>query len=210
MQQTCWWLPLKSVARSIELPDSEQSIGEQLVARILAGDALAESELVTQYGRGILFLLQRQVRTRDVADDLYQETFRIAIERIRKGAVREPAKLNSFMQSIARNVAIDFYRREGKREDTVETAVLERHALPSSNPLERLLTAETQRWVRDAIDNLSNSRDRAILFRFYIAQHSKSRICEELSLSSIHFNRVLYRAKQRFREYLQNQKNSAL
>jgi hypothetical protein len=37
---------------------------------------------------------------------LYQETFRIALEKIRRGDVREPEKLSGFMGGIARNLVI--------------------------------------------------------------------------------------------------------
>ena len=46
-------------------------------------------------------------------------------------------------------------------------------------------------------------RDRDLLLRYYVHEEEKPEICRALGLDSLHFNRVLYRAKQRFREILE-------
>jgi RNA polymerase sigma-70 factor (ECF subfamily) len=50
------------------------------------------------------------------------------------------------------------------------------------------------------IDELPTDRDRQLLFRFYIAEDDKERICADLGLTSLHFNRVLHRARERYKE----------
>ena len=47
---------------------------------------------------------------------------------------------------------------------------------------------------------LASERDRQILFRFYIAEDEKEAICRDLRSASLHFNRVLFRARERYRE----------
>jgi RNA polymerase sigma-70 factor (ECF subfamily) len=39
-----------------------------------------------------------------------------------------------------------------------------------------------------------------VLFRFYVVEDDKDRICADLGLTSLHFNRVLHRARERYRE----------
>jgi RNA polymerase sigma-70 factor (ECF subfamily) len=56
--------------------------------------------------------------------------------------------------------------------------------------------------VRKLLDELSQPRDRQVLIRFYLDEADKREICAELDLSEEHFNRVLFRAKQRLREVL--------
>ena len=43
-------------------------------------------------------------------------------------------------------------------------------------------------------------RDREILRRFYVEEEDKDSICKDLKIDGTHFNRVLFRAKARFRE----------
>jgi hypothetical protein len=52
------------------------------------------------------------------------------------------------------------------------------------------------------LHQLGNERDRQILLRFYIAEEDKDRISADYGLSSLQFNRVLHRARQRYRELL--------
>jgi DNA-directed RNA polymerase specialized sigma24 family protein len=52
------------------------------------------------------------------------------------------------------------------------------------------------------IQELGTSRDRDILLRFYIAEEDKERISADFGLSSLQFNRVLHRARERYREIL--------
>lgn len=172
-----------------------------LVRRIQAGDLAAESELVERYGEGLAFLLRRWARDQDAASDLYQETFRLALEKIRRGEVRDPDRLPAFLRSLAKNLSIDYYRREtrrGSREDSIEDTVA--LPLPESEPdqLGRLLREEKIGLVRRLLSELSLERDREILIRFYIHEEDKERIREDLGLSRPEFNVVLFRARRRY------------
>lgn len=60
--------------------------------------------------------------------------------------------------------------------------------------------------MRTLIGELGTERDRQILFRFYVAEHEKATICADLDLDLVHFNKVLFRAKQRFRTLLEKRR----
>ncbi len=172
--------------------------GEKLVRRILAGEAGAEENLVREYARGVYYVLRREARNQEVVDDLYQETFRIAIEKIRKGDLRDPTKLGSFLASMARFVVIDYFRGEAKHQNKTDLDNTE-IPLPEESQLHQMILDERGQMVRNLIGGLKSERDRAILFRFYIAQEEKADICRDLDLTALHFNRVLHRAKQRYK-----------
>jgi len=170
-----------------------------LVARIRAREEQAAAELVQRFGRGVSVILRRVVREPAAVDDLYQDTFRLTIEKIRRGDPRDPDRLPGFVASLARNLAIDHLRRRSRRKvEDVETA--ESFADPGPSPLDRLLDRERATLARQVIDDLGSDRDREVLYRFYIAEEDKDVICRQLDLTSLHFNRVLHRARQRYRE----------
>lgn len=54
--------------------------------------------------------------------------------------------------------------------------------------------------IRRVLNGLTTDRDREVLFRFYINEERKEQICADLGLSDLHFNRVLHRARQRYKE----------
>jgi RNA polymerase sigma-70 factor (ECF subfamily) len=179
---------------------SDAGNAADLVSRIRGGDRQAEGELVERYGRGVITILRRATRNDAVSDDLYQDTFRIALEKVRQGELRESEKLAAFICSVARNLVIEYFRRTARHESLAETAEADRPHYAAPDQLEELLQQERAAIVRQVIDELPTDRDRQLLFRFYIAEDDKQRICADLGLSSLHFNRVLHRARERYKE----------
>jgi RNA polymerase sigma-70 factor, ECF subfamily len=171
-----------------------------LVRRIVAGDQQAEVELVEHYSRGVMFIIRRELGGASVVDDLCQQTFRIALEKIRHGDLCEPEKLSGFMCGIARNLVIDHFRRRAREESLTEIEEVAPLAHTAPNQFDELLLKEKSALVRKVITELPSDRDRQILFRFYIAEEEKERICADLGLTGLHFNRVLFRARERYRE----------
>jgi hypothetical protein len=54
--------------------------------------------------------------------------------------------------------------------------------------------------VRQTLAELKNNRDREVIFRYYIAEEDKARICADLGLNSQQFNSVIFRALRRYKE----------
>ena len=173
---------------------------EDLVARIQAGDRRAEDRLVESYGRGVAILLDRHTNGRPEAEDLFQDTFRLVIEKLRKGELREPAKLPGFLAQIARSLAIEHYRKVQRRKTEPDSDALAEVQASGSGQLSDLVKKEDAGLVRRVIQDLGTQRDRDILLRFYIAEEDKERISADFGLSSLQFNRVLHRARERYRE----------
>lgn len=179
---------------------AELSPGD-LVQRIRGGDPRAEEELVTRFGEGLSFLLRRWTRDHAAAEDLYQETFRLALEKIRRGEVREPDRLAGFLRSLAKNLSIHHYRRGSVRETREEDldAVTD-VSCEDVDQLGQLLRQEKVALVRRILAELASERDRQVLFRFYIAEEERERIRSDLGLSGPELNMVLFRARRRYRD----------
>jgi RNA polymerase sigma-70 factor (ECF subfamily) len=173
-----------------------------LVRRIQAGNPAAEAELVARFSEGLSFLLRRWTRDITVAEDLFQETFRLALEKVRKGEVRDPDRLPGFLRSLAKNLSIEHYRRGSRREMREEEleAATEMTAPEASGQLGQLLRQEKAALVRQVLEELGSDRDRQVLFRFYIAEEDKEQIRSDLGLSGPEFNLVLFRARRRYRD----------
>jgi RNA polymerase sigma-70 factor, ECF subfamily len=181
------------------------SVGEaspaDLVRRIRSGDPRAEEELIARFGEGLTFLLRRWTRGHSDAEDLYQETFRLGLEKVRRGEVRDPERLAGFLRSLARNLSIEHYRkaaRRGSREEEIETAADVSN--PDTGQLGQLLRKEKVNLVRRLLEELGSERDRQILFRFYIAEEDKESIRSDLGLTAPEFNLVLFRARRRYKD----------
>ena len=154
---------------------------------------------MVRYGRGVAILLDRHTGGRPEAEDLYQDTFRVVLEKLRRGELREPAKLPGFLSRVARNLAIEHYRKAARRKTDPDSEAVGRAVAPESTPYGRLEHHQNAALVRQALGELRNERDREILFRFYIAEEDKERISADYGLTSLQFNRVLHRARGRYK-----------
>jgi RNA polymerase sigma-70 factor (ECF subfamily) len=171
-----------------------------LVRRIQAGEGQAEEELVRRYSRGVSIIIRRVRSDSFLTDDLCQETFRLALTKIRRGDLREPEKLSGFICSLARNLAIESFRQSTRAEVHDDPSAADSISDPAPDQLQLLLQRERASAIRGVLRELKSARDREVLYRFYIAEEDKDRISVDLGLSSLQFNRVLHRARTRFRE----------
>lgn len=170
---------------------------EELVSQIKAGNAQAELSMVTRFAPGIRTMLGRKCAP-DIAEDVFQETWRVTIEKVRNGDLRQPDRLPAFIHQIARNQVVMYFR---KNSDTQESPDDNDLVAPGPSPDQAYETNQLQEYVRHLIDQLETPRDREILNRFYVNEEDKDIICEDLNLTSQHFNRVIYRAKMRMKSY---------
>ncbi len=187
-----------------DIPDHalEAQLSTELVRRIGQGDRRAEAELVRRYQRGLIYLVQRRTRDPQLALDLAQDTFRIAIEKLRRGPIEQVDRVGAYLRGTALNLATAHGRKDARRATTTDSDAVDAAADSTAGPFDNVSREQVQRIVRKLLDELPVQRDREILIRTYLDDHDKSSICEALGVDSAHYNRVLFRAKQRFRELL--------
>ena len=171
-----------------------------IVRRIIAGDSAAEDEVVRRYKHGVTVIIDQIVRSQSATDDVSQETFRIVLEKLRRGDLRQPERLSGFVCSVARNAAIDYIRRARQLQNREENCDAEHIPDPAPSQLEEILKQEKAEAVRQIINELEIERDRDLLLRYYIAEEDKDKICADLHLTRAQFSNVIYRAIARFKE----------
>jgi RNA polymerase sigma-70 factor (ECF subfamily) len=188
----------------VETPDHalEAQLSTELVKRIGQGDRLAEEELVRRYQRGLIYLLRRRTGDPQLALDVAQETFRIAIEKLRRSPLEQVERVAGFLRGTALNLVSAEVRKNARRATTADSDAVDLAADDSAGPFDNVSAEQVQRVVRTLLNELPVQRDREILIRTYLEDEDKSSICEALGVDSAHYNRVLFRAKQRFRELL--------
>lgn len=171
------------------------------VSRIMAGDRQAEAELIDSYGRGVRIIIRRAGAAATFIDDLCQETFRIVLEKIRSGDIREPERLSGFIRGVAKNLVIEHFRRVARQERLTDNEEAIRLLTTSApNQLERLLQKEKAGVVWRVLREMRNERDVQVLLRYHLAEDTKEQICADLGLTSLQFNLVLHRARERYRQ----------
>jgi RNA polymerase sigma-70 factor, ECF subfamily len=151
---------------------------------------------------GLRALILRRVRDPEVAADILQDAAVTTLEKLRSGEIAHPENLGGYLY----RVAINHLRNHRRKDHTAQS---------SSDRLDELREPENDlewehvgrpQWAEAArrmLEEMPAARDRDLLVRFYLNDEAKEAICQQLHLSSEHFNRVIFRARNRFRELLE-------
>lgn len=198
--------PNKNEQPSLVDSDGEASLSE----RIHAGDQAAEIELVKKYARPTLFMLQYRCHDMSQAEDLLQDAMSIVISHLRKNPLDNPGALPKYIRQIAMNLFIGEYRKQQRQQTSADQATVEQAVSEQASGYETVHKLQQTKAVQRLLAELPQQRDRQILRLFYLAELDKVTICDRLDLSAAHFDRVLYRAKQRLRKlYTDNDDSEA-
>lgn len=110
------------------------------------------------------------VRDRDLAEDLYQETIIKVIQYIREGKYNEEGKFLPWVVRIARNLAIDYFRKD-KRNPMVHSNdsydIFSVVGKVEESPEKKIIEAENQRYIRNLIDQLPDKQKEVLIMRHY-------------------------------------------
>jgi RNA polymerase sigma-70 factor (ECF subfamily) len=178
--------------------------GRELVARIGDGDRAAESELIACYARGVRLILLKRTGNPELANDLCQDTFVVTLRKLRAGELRSSDSLAAFISQTAVNISNRHFHNEERYEYSAGE-IIGPHLAHTDKKDEQLDSRTTRVMLDGVLKQLAVARDREILRRFYLSDDDKDEICRDLQLSPLHFDRVLYRAKQRMRELIDQQ-----
>ena len=193
----------------IEFKRSEPALAEEariaaaIVRGICAGEDSAETDLVERYSRGLRYLLIRRTGDEERAKDLLQETFCIAIEKLRSTEIDSPDRLAGYLRGIAIRVALNAGRKRRREPAPMDIEAVAAIPDRETRQFQKVSSEQTMSAVTTLLDSMPVERDRDLLIRFYVYDQDKPEICRALGLDSLHFNRVLFRAKGRFRKILE-------
>ncbi len=149
-------------------PRRPAELDDLTLARAQRGDRDARRKLVQRYQRPVFALLSRMLHSRDrsLVEDMAQETFLRVFRALKTYRIGGPARLSTWILTIASNRAIDELRR--KRPDIPQTDVdfdrLAHKRAATDQATERRMLAEL---IRRAVDELSPEYRAAFLLREY-------------------------------------------
>ncbi len=144
---------------------------EKLVTAYADGNNEAFDVILRRYQDRIFTYIVNIVKNKDIADDIFQETFVKAITTIRQGRYTDSGKFSAWLMRIAHNLIIDYFRQE-KSENTVsadqeEVNVLNRRDLSEENVEDILVTSQIHTDVRRIMESLPESQREVLEMRFY-------------------------------------------
>ena len=157
------------------------------------------------FGELIQLKLRSRVESREVAEDLRQETFTRVLGALKaEGGLHHADRLGAFVNSVCNNVLFEHYRSRGRTESLESHE--EHHPFASQAPdaLTCAVSQDEARVVRKILSKLGE-RDRVLLKAIFLEERDKDDVCREFGVGREYLRVLLHRAKQAFRSvYVRN------
>jgi RNA polymerase sigma-70 factor (ECF subfamily) len=164
-----------------------------LVRAAQAGDRSAFGELFERYRPGIVALAMRRVRNADEAEELAQDVFIQAMQKIEQ--LRVPEAFGGWLRRIVHRMAINRMTRT-RNAIACDPESLEATCLAVGAPDELAQDREQAAAVRDSIDRLG-SLDQQTLKAFYLQSKSLLEMSDEFDAPVGTIKRRLHVARKR-------------
>ena len=85
-----------------------------LVKNYIAGDENSLSILINRHQSKIYGFIYSKLSDRDIADDIFQDTFIKVIKTLKSNSYNEEGKFLPWVMRISHNLIIDYYRKNKK------------------------------------------------------------------------------------------------
>lgn len=188
---------------------SADALGE-LVEKVKSGDVEAFRQLYDHFGTKIVNYIYRLTGSRAEAEDLAQDTFVLAFNKIQ--TLQENSKFQSWLFRIAQNNVYQRYRGKQPQVESLDVddeggQTFEARKLASSEkgPEEQILAEELHEVVRKVISELP-PKYREVFILSAIQHLSYQEICEIVGRSLASVKSDIHRARvfvrDRVKEYL--------
>ena len=159
---------------------------QHLLSQYLSGDRSAISSLIDRHSRRVRDYINMMVKDRDVAEDIFQETFIIAVRVIDEGRYTDNGKFLSWVLRIAHNQVIDYFRAQRQDKTVSETDagydVLGTLRLSERTIEDAMVSDQIEQDVRALVELLPPEQREVVIMRYFAGLSFKD-IAEQTDVS---------------------------
>lgn len=144
---------------------------KELVLRYQNGDVASFQVLVDRYQNKVYSYIMMLVKDKQLADDIFQDTFLKIIRTIKAGAYKEEGKFIQFAMRISHNLIIDYFRKS-KRLPMVDPTkedydMLDNTRITDPSIEEQIVTEQIYDDLRKMIEYLPDEQREVLNMRMY-------------------------------------------
>jgi len=144
---------------------------EELVVAYAQGNNLAFDILLNRHEDTVYSYIYYIVKNRELAEDIFQETFVKAIITIKQGRYTENGKFRAWISRIAHNLIIDNYRQE-KNEQTIsnddcEVDLFNNSKLSEGTVEDEMIKNQIMTDVKKLVTYLPKNQKEVLILRYY-------------------------------------------
>lgn len=159
------------------------------------------TEIYDQYYQKVRRFIRHTVRNDWVADDLVQETF-IRVNNNLKN-LRDPAKLQAWIFSIAHHICLDYFRQQGKSPSASHGSPTEEIASAAAPTVQKQLEQGQMRSCVFGLVGRLPETLRSALILSDVNEFSQKEIAEILEISLENVKIRLHRARKKLKALLE-------
>ena len=163
---------------------SKLSDGE-LVTLYLQGNSKSFEVLIQKHKNKIYAFILSKIRNKDLAEDIFQETFIKVINSLQKGKYNEEGKFLPWVMRIANNLVIDYFRKAKKMRiiaPTNDFNIFDILQDGDRNIEDNLVNDQVHKDLRKLIEYLPEDQKEVLKMRYY-AELSFKEISESTGVS---------------------------
>ena len=157
-----------------------------LLNNYLSGDRNAISRLIERHSRRVRDYINMMVKDRDVAEDIFQETFIKAVRVIDEGRYTDNGKFLSWILRIAHNQVIDHFRAQRQSKAVTESEagydVLGTLRFAERTVEDSMVSDQLERDVRALVELLPAEQREVVMLRYFSGLSFKD-IAEQTEVS---------------------------
>tara|TARA_B100000614_G_C14490473_1_gene470503 strand:- start:428 stop:1015 length:588 start_codon:yes stop_codon:yes gene_type:complete len=142
---------------------------QKLVSIYLSGDNLAFDHLLERHKNRIYAFIMSKIKDRDIADDIFQDTFIKAINSLKKGKYQEEGKFLPWVMRICHNLIIDHFRKNQKLKSirpTNDFDIFDFISDPSKSQEDLIIEKQIFHDLRLIIEKLPEDQKKVLKFRY--------------------------------------------
>src|ERR1044072_8098388 len=139
-----------------------------LVKNYVCGDENALASLITRHQSKIYGFIYSKVSDRDIADDIFQDTFIKVIKTLKSNAYNEEGKFLPWVMRISHNLIVDHFRRNKKMpmyRETEEFSIFSIMTDNSPNVENRIITEQVESDLQRLIEELPDDQKEVLQMR---------------------------------------------
>lgn len=175
-----------------------QTFDENYLRRLRDGDSHVEQHFASYFGELIHLKLRRRVRTRELVEDIQQETLCRVLKTLRNpDGLRDARKLGAFVSAVCNNVTSELSRSERRYEPSERD--FDDQAAAGEDPDAGLINEQRKRQVGRILDKL-DERDRKLLRAVFLDELAGPEVCRRFDVQPDYLRVLIFRAKARFRQ----------
>ena len=149
---------------TIQIPDA------LLVKNYIAGDENALAVLIKRHQSKIYGFIYSKMPDRDVADDVFQDTFIKVIKTLKSNSYNEEGKFLPWVMRIAHSLIVDHYRKNKKMpmlRETEEFSIFSILTDTSLNAESRIITDVIEKDLQKIVQELPPDQREVLMMRIY-------------------------------------------